>query len=299
MAAGWPLSVCQGLFHPSFRDTPLPAVLCRLPIFSDALKLERINQTEARMIKTAALLALAVRCLLSNRRTAMAIAFAQALVHARLWARRARSGWKTRIPAVLVSFRAALGPVVVLLSLARSPTSGAFIAALIVLALLSDIFDGMLARLWEVDTEDLRRWDTRADTFFYLCVLIAVLLRHPLAIVDRWPLITALLAAEAAQHLFALHKYRRHASYHSVLSKIWGLLMATAMISLLGLNVDGWFTDFTLGWGILCNLQGLAMSLLLPTWHRDVPSLFHAIRLRSSATKQARQTTLAPSRAWW
>jgi phosphatidylglycerophosphate synthase len=270
-----------------------------LRLFSPALTLEHINQTEARMIKTAALLALAVRCLLSSRRTAVAGAFLQALVHARLWARRARSGWKLRIPAVLVSFRAALGPVVVLLSISRSSNTNAFIAALIVLALLSDVFDGLLARLWEIDTENLRRWDTRADTFFYLGVLIAVLVRHPAAIVGRWPLVTALITAEAVQHLFALHKYGRHASYHSVLSKVWGLLMAAAMISLLGFNRDGWFFDLTLGWGILCNLQGLAMSLLLPTWHRDVPSLFHAMRLRSKALRRARQTSLSPSRAWW
>ncbi|HEX7287553.1 MAG TPA: CDP-alcohol phosphatidyltransferase family protein [Candidatus Angelobacter sp.] len=251
------------------------------------------------MIKTVALLALAVRCLLSNRRSALAGVLLQAWVHARLWARRARSGWKLRIPAVMVSFRAALGPVVLLVSLARSPSAGAFLAALIVMALLSDIYDGVLARLWDVDTEDLRRWDTRADTFFYLCVLIAVLVRHPAAVLERWPLIVALLAAEAAQHLFSLFKYGRHASYHSVLSKIWGLLMAAAMISLLGFDLDGWFIDLTLRWGILCNLQGTVMTLLLPAWHRDVPSLFHALRLRSDALRQARQTTLAPSRAWW
>lgn len=251
------------------------------------------------MIKAAALPALAARCLLSNRRTALAIAASQALVDVRLLARRARSGWKMRIPAVLVSFRAALGPVVVLLSLAQRTYAGAFIAALIVLALLSDIYDGLLARLWEVDTENLRRWDTRADTFFYLCVLVAVLARHPAAILERRLLLTALIAAEAAQHLFSLYKYGRHASYHSVISKIWGLLMAAAMICLLGFDLDGWFTDFSIAWGILCILQGLAMSLLLPTWHRDVPSLFHAFRLRSNEIERLRQHACAISRAWW
>ena len=251
------------------------------------------------MIKAAALLALAARCMLSNRRTALAVASSHALVHLRLRARRARSVWKMRIPAVLVSFRAALGPVVVLLSMARRPQAGAFIAALIVLALLSDIYDGMLARLLEVDTENLRRWDTRADTFFYLCVLIAVLLRHPTAILARWLLIAALLAAEAAQHLFAFLKYGRHASYHSLISKAWGLLMAAAMICLLGFDRDSWFTGFAIAWGILCNLQGLAMSLLLPTWHRDVPSLFHAFRLRSAEMARLWKRTGTISRAWW
>lgn len=243
------------------------------------------------MIKTTTLLILALRYLRSNRRAAVAMGLSQVTVHARLWARRARSGWKLRLPALMVSFRAALGPIVILTSLSHIPNAGAFLAALIVLALLSDIYDGLLARLWEVDTENLRRWDTRADTFFYLCVLIAVLLRHPAAILGRWPLLAALLAAEAAQHLFAFFKYGRHASYHSVISKIWGLLMAAAMICLLGFDLDGWFMDFAIGWGILCNLQGLLMSLLLPRWQRDVPSLIHALRLRSKWLAAARGAT--------
>jgi len=72
----------------------LLAAPCRLPRFCSRLRLEHINQTETRMIKIAAVIALAVRCLLSNRRTAMVAALSQILVHARFWARRARSGWK-------------------------------------------------------------------------------------------------------------------------------------------------------------------------------------------------------------
>ena len=80
-------------------------------------------------------------------------------------------------------------------------------------------------------------------------------------------------------------KFGRHASYHSVLSKIWGLMMASAMCALLGAGMDNWFLDLTLIWGILCNLQGLIMSLMLPCWHRDVPTLFHAVRLRRELNK--------------
>src|SRR5262249_48535623 len=94
--------------------------------------------------------------------------------------------------------------------------------------------------------------------------------------------IGGLIRVEVLHHAFAAAKYGRHASYHSVLSKIWGLLMAAAMIALLGFGVDNWFMDFTIVWGILCNLQGLAMSLLLPTWQRDVPTLLHAWRLRNN-----------------
>ncbi len=250
------------------------------------------------MIKTTGLIVLGWRWLRSPRRAATTAALSRGFDELRLLAKRARQRGKFRLPALLVSFRAALGPGIILLS--QLSKGGWLLAACIGLALLSDIFDGVLARRWQIDTESLRRRDTRVDTFFYACVLVVVLLRCPAAFQRRWPLITALLAAEVAQHLVAIVKYGRHASYHSILSKIWGLLLAAAMIALLGWGADNWFLDLAIAWGILCNLQGLAMSFLLPAWQRDVLTVFHAWRLRRHMSLgQSRRRTWAPSRAWW
>jgi hypothetical protein len=113
-------------------------------------------------------------------------------------------------------------------------------------------------------------------------------------------LIASLITAEVVQHVFAAVKYGRHASYHSILSKIWGLMMAAATIALLGFGVDNWFLDLAIAWGILCNLQGLMMTLLLPKWQCDVPTLFHAWRLRNKEkTAVTWERRSAPSRAWW
>jgi phosphatidylglycerophosphate synthase len=233
------------------------------------------------MIKTTTFALLALRYLRSNRRASVSVALSQVLFRARFWTKRISDGWdswKLRVPVFLIFVRFALGPGIMFLS-CFSP-HGALLVTCIGLALLSDIFDGVLARRWYLDTETLRRWDTRADTFFYICVLLVAMLRYPDAFERRWILLAGLAAAEAMQHAFAAIKYGRHASYHSILSKIWGLMMATAMCSLLGFGLDNWFLDLTLAWGILCNLQGLAMSLMLPTWHKDVPTLFHAARIR-------------------
>ena len=234
------------------------------------------------MIKTGALALLALRYLRSNRRASVSMAFSQVLLRAWPWTKRISvrwDHWKLRLPVFLIAVRFALGPGMMVLSFFFSPR-GALLVTCIGLALLSDIFDGVLARRWRLDTETLRRWDTRADTFFYICVLCVAMLRYPAAFERRWILLAGLVAVEAVQHIFAAMKYGRHASYHSVLSKIWGLMMATAMCALLGFGLDNWFLDLTLAWGILCNLQGLAMSLMLPTWHKDVSTLFHAARIR-------------------
>jgi CDP-diacylglycerol--glycerol-3-phosphate 3-phosphatidyltransferase len=212
-------------------------------------------------------------------------------------AKRVHTRWKPELPAWLVSFRAALGPGMVVLALLRGRSI--WLAVCVALALFSDIFDGVLARRWHVDTERLRRWDTRADVFFYLCVLVVVLLLFPGAIYRRWVLLAGVFTAEVTQQVFAAVRYGRHASYHSVLSKIWGLLLAAAAIALLGFGMDedNWLLDLALAWGILSNIQSLIMTLLLPAWHRDVLSIFHALRLRRQVRLQPR--TLAPSRAWW
>lgn len=231
------------------------------------------------MIKTTTLAILAWRYLRSNRRASMAVAFSQVLIQARMWAKRLHwDSWKLRLPLLFIFLRIGLGPVVIALGLLSA--RGLLLVGCIGLALLSDIFDGGLARLWQIDTEKIRRWDTRADTFFYACVLLTAVLHYPMALERRWILLAGLVAVEIFQHAFAAIKFGRHASYHSVLSKIWGLMMASAMCALLGFGLDNWFLDLTLAWGILCNLQGLAMSLMLPTWHRDVPTLFHAARIR-------------------
>jgi phosphatidylglycerophosphate synthase len=255
---------------------------------------------EEGMIKTATLLILGWRLLRSNRWAAVIAWLLPSLDEARLLAKRVHKRWKHPLPALLVSFRAALGPGTILAG--WFSRRGWILVAFIALALLSDIFDGVLARRWGTDTEVLRRWDTRADTFFYACVLAAIVVRYPQAVERRWLLLAALVTAEVIQHVFAIVRYGRHASYHSILSKIWGLLLAAATMALLGWGLDNWLLDLAVAFGILCSVQGLAMTLLLPVWRRDVPTLWHAWKLRRNnndgVTRPAGRG-FAPSRAWW
>lgn len=132
------------------------------------------------MIKTATVAILAVRYLRSNRRASIGAAFSQVLVQTHEWTRRRSSrwdSWKLQLPILFISLRVLLGPAMVALGFLSA--GGPLLVACIGLALLSDIFDGMLARRWHIDTESIRRWDTRADSFFYVCVLITAALRYP------------------------------------------------------------------------------------------------------------------------
>lgn len=80
--------------------------------------------------------------------------------------------------------------------------------------------------------------------------------------------------------LFEYAKYRRIASYHTYSAKAWGVLLAAASVALLCFDGAYWLATLALAWGLVCDTEGLIMSIILPRWVRDVKSLVHAFRLR-------------------
>ena len=126
-----------------------------------------------------------------------------------------------------------------------------------------------------------------ADTVFYLGVLAAVIDRHWPVLRDRLWLLAALLALEVLRSLFDFIKFHRMASYHSYAAKTWGVLLAAATFALLCLDRAPWLVTAALLWGILCDLEGLAMSAFLPQWTHDVKTLRRALELRRQSVAMA------------
>ena len=158
--------------------------------------------------------------------------------------------------------------------------NGVAMAAMIVSALVSDIFDGVLARRWKCDTAAVRLFDSMADTVFYLGVAVALGMGHRPVLREHAWLLGGLLSLEAARFAFDFAKFGKPASYHSYLAKTWGLVMAVAVTATFATGGGGWLIATALMLGIACNAEGLAMSCVLPDWTRDVKTLSAALRVR-------------------
>lgn len=188
------------------------------------------------------------------------------------------------IPWTMVASRATMGPVVMLGE--RFRWNGAALAAIVLLALLSDIFDGVLARRWKTDTAALRLWDSLADTAFYLCVTAAIATGIPAVRQGYRSGVLVVLGCEILRFAFDFIKFGQPASYHSYLAKIWGLVLATAVIrTFLTQQVSTWISAAVI-LGVLSNAESLAMSILLPVWHRDVKTLASAWQLRRKLMRE-------------
>jgi CDP-diacylglycerol--glycerol-3-phosphate 3-phosphatidyltransferase len=185
------------------------------------------------------------------------------------------------IPLLLTVLRIALAPVVVLLAL-HSPSATGF-GFCLVAAFLSDIFDGIVARRLNVATANLRRLDSAADTIFYLAAVFAVWHLYPTAITERLVPLGILAVLELVRYAADFVKFGREASYHMWSSKFWGITLLAGFFSVLVLGSSGIPVSLAVYAGIFADLEGLAISMVLPKWKSDVPTLVHALHLRQNA----------------
>lgn len=189
---------------------------------------------------------------------------------------------KPTIPLALTALRALLAPVILLLALLHA--SGPAFGACLIAAFLSDIFDGIIARRLNVATPTLRRMDSIADSLFYAAATFAAWYLHPAAIGEYIVPLLALGALELARYIFDFAKFRREASYHMWSSKLWGIALFVGFFTLLALGQSGLPVSIALYAGIIADVEGLAISIVLREWKSDVPTIVHALRLRAAAS---------------
>jgi len=75
-------------------------------------------------------------------------------------------------------------------------------------------------------------------------------------------------------------KFRREASYHMWSAKAWGVSVVSALFVVMGFNAMAWLFSLAVWVGIVANVEGLLTSLVLPIWTHDVPTIWHAWRIR-------------------
>lgn len=192
----------------------------------------------------------------------------------------------TIIPWLLVGLRFLIAPLLLLDAL-DGATGVGFVAGYVI-AVLSDIFDGVIARKLGSSTVELRQADSWADISLYLCIAMSTWLVYPDVVMQfQTPLLWA-IAAQMTLFATSLIKFGKFPSFHTYTAKAWGIALCIAVVGLFG------FAQTTLLWGaiVLCwinSLEEIVMTLVLPEWQHDVLSLAHAFKLASQTNDSITQ----------
>jgi phosphatidylglycerophosphate synthase len=180
--------------------------------------------------------------------------------------------------------RLLLGFVIVLLSYFRFNTFRFSIVVLIVIGILTDIFDGIIARKLNVSTQKLRRIDSSVDQVFWICTLAGAYLICPDFFRDNYLKLSAVLVLEGIAYAVSYIKFKKEVATHAILSKIWTVtIMATLIQIILSCNSLVVF-NICIYLGIVSRIEIIAILLTIKNWNNDVPSIYHAIQLRKGKT---------------
>ena len=184
------------------------------------------------------------------------------------------------IPYLLIAFRFILGPVMIAIVYNYGTAARTLLMVLILLGILSDIFDGIIARKAGISSARLRRMDSQTDLIFWLCTGWCAWLLHPEVIINNHYAIATIFVMEGLTYVFSILKFGKETCTHALLSKLWGITLFVAFISIIGFGCGGIPLALAVIFGIISHIDVYLIILFLPKWTHDVPSAWHAWQIR-------------------
>lgn len=186
----------------------------------------------------------------------------------------------TRLPIILIYSRLVIGLTIILLSIKQVDNYPFIAVVLLTIGLLTDIFDGIIARRLNISTQALRRLDSTIDQLFFISFAVATYIQCPDFFRNDWLKLTILLGFEALAYLVSFVKFRKEIATHSIGAKLWTLLLFATLVqiilqcqSVILFNICFWA-------GLVTRFEIIAIILTLKNWTNDVPTIYHAIKLR-------------------
>jgi phosphatidylglycerophosphate synthase len=183
-----------------------------------------------------------------------------------------------KIPWILIYLRFFL--TIIAIAFGYFQILGMAYVLLLAAAAATDYYDGVLARKYGVETATLRQWDSIADTVFFLGVLIGMWMAHPEVYTTyKWG-IYAILGLEVLRYVIDISKFRRGASYHAWSAKTFGVSLLIATIAVMGFGISMPFFPIAIIIGIVSQVEGLLMSLILKEWAYNIKHIGLALKMR-------------------
>lgn len=187
---------------------------------------------------------------------------------------------KTKIPQLLILFRLLLGPTIILLTYKLGNSIRTELVVLIFLGLFSDILDGIIARKYKVSSEKLRRMDSQTDLIFWICVGWCAWILNPEIILNNKYAIILIFLMEGLTYVFSILKFGKETCTHALLSKLWGITLLVAFVSIIGFGYGGVSIFLAVSFGIIGHIDVYLIIYFLPEWTYDVPSCYHAYLIK-------------------
>ena len=186
----------------------------------------------------------------------------------------------THVPNLLSAARIALMPAVLTTAVAGSRF---WFVVLLVLSLATDALDGYLARRLNAFSDLGRKLDSFADYITLFTGLAGIALLWPAIMQRELPWVAVVMAAFFAAVVYGFLRLGRAPCYHTWASKALAVGCALSLVPLLA----EWSAvpfHIVVVLQVLAGAEEIAIAVLVP-WHvGEMPTLWHAWRLRRESS---------------
>jgi phosphatidylglycerophosphate synthase len=185
---------------------------------------------------------------------------------------------KSHLPNWFTGTRILLAPGALTAALAGSRP---WFIGLLAAGLLTDAIDGYLARRLRAESDFGRKLDSAADYVTMLIGIAGIALLWPDIMRRELPWVIAALAAFFAVIVYGFARLGRAPCYHTWASKAFAFACALSLIPLLA-EVATWPFHAAITLQVLAGAEEIAIAMLIPRHQGEVPTVWHAWRLRGA-----------------
>ncbi len=153
---------------------------------------------------------------------------------------------------------------------------------LLLACLLSDIFDGLIARTFHLTSKLGATLDSVADLATMFIGLLGVLVFQRQFVAQHYLELLLIMAFYIAELIVSLLRYGKVSSFHTLLDRIAAYMAGIFVMSMFLWGYHGWLFQLTVTVYIVALSEEMLLIYLLPDWRSDVGSMFRVLAGRGT-----------------
>lgn len=185
-----------------------------------------------------------------------------------------------QVPFILLYSRLAVAPVVLAIAYFQPVYYQEYLISIMIYGVVSDFFDGFIARRIGTSTEKLRKADSNVDQVFWLAIIAGLLYISPQFFKTYYIEIIILFSLEVLAYLISFIRFKKVVATHAIASKLWVLTLLATLIEVTLTGNSGFLFKLCFWVGLISRIEIVSIMLLLRKWTNDVPGIYQAIQLR-------------------
>ena len=147
-----------------------------------------------------------------------------------------------------------------------------------------------MARRLNLATELGAKLDSWGDFLTYLALPLCGWWLRPEVVTEEQTWLAAGIGCYLTATIFGFLRFKRLTSYHTWGAKVGAVLVGAAVLVFFA-NGPGWFFREVTPFVVLANLEEIAITFTLLELRPNVPSLWHAVKIRNSESRRAKVET--------